>query len=834
MSLPNCAVTTTVYLQDGTIDFTAAVRARLSHGERDDGFVTAGDVYADADPDTGLITLMLWPNQRGSTSSYYRITVEGADRTENTTAVVPDVETIELADICALPPYPGKSEAELGSDVAAAVATEVATDLAPYTGDTQPTYRFHGRVWNNTVNGRTYTWIVDGDTSQWVEFGGVVYADDPVTVQAAVDAKDDAEDAQGAAEDAQAAAEAAQAAAAAALAQAQFATYAALSAYTGSAVTAFVTGANIAGPFLAYPADTTTPVNAGTVLARANGGRWKRPDEPVNLDWFPTVQDALTWRRSTNGKMRVPPKLYQHASGLVIENQTHVDKAFILEGEGYNASPTQGGSCFQYTGTTGAALSIIGTTADNQDGTFRMSEFAVHGASTAAGNTAGAVGIDADHVNNAVLENLHVGYHGGHGFSGHLCFSLEIRRGLYFDNFGSGLYFNDAPNRVKLVGGESFGNGRDASTINQGNIFIFGNSGGYAPVIDDWDVSYAGRLLYAWGAGEVSGLSSITVTGGVATVNTLVPHGLSTGNIIAVKLAATAGLRTSYYGAAVTVVDADTFTYAVSAANGSYTIITDPDLVIGTHSNGALIFATYGMQIKSLYCENAMGNGLYVYSDNRAMEVEGGFMLNCPVVFDGAQDCSIGGMHFQGAGAVLYIAEASQRASINFKRSTCSFTSGATFSRGAFYMEDGIRYGSGIPTTGTWRVGEVLVNSAPGVGGVWGWECVVAGVPAPGSFVALGQIPMCSGNWGDSAVTLTVGASYTTNLWLSPLTADRVVTLSTTNAFAGAKFRITRAVSSTGAFSLTVGAGLKALAAGQWCDVEFNGTTWGVVASGSL
>jgi hypothetical protein len=78
---------------------------------------------------------------------------------------------------------------------------------------------------------------------------------------------------------------------------------------------------------------------------------------------------------------------------------------------------------------------------------------------------------------------------------------------------------------------------------------------------------------------------------------------------------------------------------------------------------------------------------------------------------------------------------------------------------------------------------------------------------------------------------LTVGSSFTSNYWKTTLTANRTVTLSTTGAFSGARFRVTRPA--TGAFTLTVG-GLKALSAGQWCDVEYDGAAWQLSAFGSL
>lgn len=139
---------------------------------------------------------------------------------------------------------------------------------------------------------------------------------------------------------------------------------------------------------------------------------------------------------------------------------------------------------------------------------------------------------------------------------------------------------------------------------------------------------------------------------------------------------------------------------------------------------------------------------------------------------------------------------------------------------------------SAVPTVGTWKVGDVVWNSNFQQGGQTpGWICAVAGTP--GTWIPIGQVPHVFQNHGDAAATLTVFSSFPTNLWQSPLTANRFVTLSTTNAFSGAKFRIVRSAGATGAFDLNVG-GLKILTAGQWCEVEFDGAAWRLTAFGSL
>lgn len=90
---------------------------------------------------------------------------------------------------------------------------------------------------------------------------------------------------------------------------------------------------------------------------------------------------------------------------------------------------------------------------------------------------------------------------------------------------------------------------------------------------------------------------------------------------------------------------------------------------------------------------------------------------------------------------------------------------------------------------------------------------------------------------GDAAATLTPRSSKPVQRWNTPLTADRAVTLATTagTVIEGDSFRIIRTAAATGAFNLNVGTGpLKALAAGQWCVVRFDGSAWYLEAFGSL
>jgi hypothetical protein len=159
---------------------------------------------------------------------------------------------------------------------------------------------------------------------------------------------------------------------------------------------------------------------------------------------------------------------------------------------------------------------------------------------------------------------------------------------------------------------------------------------------------------------------------------------------------------------------------------------------------------------------------------------------------------------------------------------------GATMSFATGVKQINQMHANAIPTSGTFEAGDIVWYASPDYGLPIGWVCTAGGTPGTWRPIA-GTIPGAYANWGDSDATLTSIGSLQTNFWQSPLTANRSVTLSTTGAFSGARFRITRTASATGAFNLDVGSGpLKALSAGQWCDVEWDGSAWRLTASGSL
>jgi len=90
-----------------------------------------------------------------------------------------------------------------------------------------------------------------------------------------------------------------------------------------------------------------------------------------------------------------------------------------------------------------------------------------------------------------------------------------------------------------------------------------------------------------------------------------------------------------------------------------------------------------------------------------------------------------------------------------------------------------------------------------------------------------------SADRGDASVTVVSGVDAPTQVFNTPLTTNRTVTLSATNAFTGASFKVVRQAAATGASTLSVG-GLKTLSAGQWAVVEYGNGAWFLSSFGSL
>lgn len=144
--------------------------------------------------------------------------------------------------------------------------------------------------------------------------------------------------------------------------------------------------------------------------------------------------------------------------------------------------------------------------------------------------------------------------------------------------------------------------------------------------------------------------------------------------------------------------------------------------------------------------------------------------------------------------------------------------------------------GSGATGNYTLSVGSLATLRVPGE---WA-KCVYDAGTSAWVLVAYGILPSAeilamSADKGDADATLTIGTSERTSRWGTALTADRTATLATTGGYAGARMTIVRTEGATGNFSLVVVVGstrLLRLAPGQFCTVEYTGSTWIVTGFG--
>ena len=80
---------------------------------------------------------------------------------------------------------------------------------------------------------------------------------------------------------------------------------------------------------------------------------------------------------------------------------------------------------------------------------------------------------------------------------------------------------------------------------------------------------------------------------------------------------------------------------------------------------------------------------------------------------------------------------------------------------------------------------------------------------------------------GDADITVYIGVSERTQIFDTALTAARTVTLDGNGAANGDTWEIIRTANATGAYNLNVGTGpLKALSAGEGCEVKWNGSAY--------
>ncbi|MET3514357.1 hypothetical protein ABIC63_002129 [Pseudacidovorax sp. 1753] len=126
LPLPTCQVRVVVFDSAGGAPVAGAqVQAQLSSYDVGDGYVVPRLVVGTTDID-GEAFLDLWPNQLGSSESFYTVTITAPNgKRLRTIAVVPNQPTADLQDIAELPPYDGKPDAAIYLNTVVQAAQDV-------------------------------------------------------------------------------------------------------------------------------------------------------------------------------------------------------------------------------------------------------------------------------------------------------------------------------------------------------------------------------------------------------------------------------------------------------------------------------------------------------------------------------------------------------------------------------------------------------------------------------------------------------------------------------------------------------------------------------------
>jgi len=139
------------------------------------------------------------------------------------------------------------------------------------------------------------------------------------------------------------------------------------------------------------------------------------------------------------------------------------------------------------------------------------------------------------------------------------------------------------------------------------------------------------------------------------------------------------------------------------------------------------------------------------------------------------------------------------------------------------------------------RMGSVAGDMSVGLtNGCWWWNSTENAIKArlnnTNHYLSNPNKPGVNNISTDAGGTLTVTptTSLSTQRLNAAITANRTVTLSSTGAVLGTKFRFVRSSAATGAFNWDIG-GLKTLtAASTWCEVEWDGSAYVLTGNGSL
>jgi len=436
----------------------------------------------------------------------------------------------------------------------------------------------------------------------------------------------------------------------------------------------------------------------------------------------------------------MPKGKYLIATPPLVINTTLAGSArpFMLQGDGYDANGGNDGSFFY--NPTGTTDTFQITNVGGADTEIVLQDFGVYGlggATASAGN-----GITITNCANVKLRRLWVQGNGSAGVFLDRCYGSTLDDCIIFKNRIYGIWADKAFNLGSIHRCKVTNNGFvwSQGTANI-NISGSGNPNLGVTISGPTDVSYAGQAIPAYATtptGIQVGLTNIVVAAGVATATTVAAHGRATGDKIFVTGATVSPLLNSIYAPTITVTGANTFTFATSAPNGTYT---DATLRIGPYAVGMQINDTQGL-IVNAYSENCYGLAAYVGVNVVSFEFIGGFWLGNDggggaagsglILTDDSSNGKFSAMRFQGPNAGIYCGQSVRPHGVDIQTSI-SLSSGASITYPQFPLVDGTYYGVAAPGAGTWTRGvgsqSYIKQLTPTIGQPTGFSLTATGTP---------------------------------------------------------------------------------------------------------
>lgn len=453
-----------------------------------------------------------------------------------------------------------------------------------------------------------------------------------------------------------------------------------------------------------------------------------------------TTDDTTAIQNAINaayGRTLVVPRgAYRTTAPLTIDpilgGATNLPMRVI--GEGFDANGGNGGTFFlvQHAGN---CFTLDNSYGINADARFILEGFGIIGDGT---NASGGDGVYAKNLSNLIARNLWVQGMRRNGVYYERCYGSAIEDCTLIRNRVWNFYAEKAFNLGHVVRLKAYGGGRAYTSGITGNVCIRGSGDENLGVfLDNVDVSYAGTSAFQLFKRSDSTLTSVVVSGGVATVTTAAAHGRTTGELVSVVGATVAPALNTGYPVSITVTGSTTFTFATAAGDGTYT---ESTLLIGPGAFGLFVDQTRGATIRA-FSEDCIGPALYMGADVDGFEVVGGYwqggQFGAVIINDSAQKGRYAAMYLTGAQARMLINVPDGPHDVDVDESIV-LASGATLTLPTIFKRGGTYYGPAAPTTGTWVAGTYIKRSNPTVGGAKGWYCTVGGTP--GTWVSEGNL----------------------------------------------------------------------------------------------